>query len=72
LLSVVSVEKHPGNWTSSMDGGEHSMDFSAYTTPLGIVLVVFGAFITLVGFIGIFGVCCSSRILLVIVSKEIR
>jgi tetraspanin-18 len=71
---VKSAAKPSDNWTttsphSSMDdddGGGPSPDFSAFITPFGIVLIVFGAFITLVGLTGIFGVCCSSRVLLVL------
>lgn len=66
-LIVNSVTEQRGNWTnSSSGGGGSSPDFSSVTTFFGIVLVAFGTFITLFGFVGIFGVCCSSRVLLVI------
>ena len=44
------------------------LDLGSVFGPVGIALLVFGVFVTLVGACGLFGACCKVKILLIIVS----
>ena len=53
------------------DISDDAKNFTGFET-IGIVLVSIGAFVTLTGLCGIFGVCCENRFFLVLVSTPLH
>ena len=52
--------------TESASATESLLDLGSIFGPVGIALLVFGIFVTLVGGFGLFGACCKVKVLLII------
>jgi len=51
-----------------VDGGDGEIDVMPMVEPIAIFLIVIGVVLFVVAFLGCFGACCNSRLLLALVS----